>query len=72
MLSRITPHDNVVDDHSCDGWRKSNELRVCHKLQSTDSGQMQAFQDKLRAYFGHFSNSFQFFFLEVVVVQTWS
>ena len=32
MLSRVTPHDNIVGGHLCDECIKLNELIVCHKL----------------------------------------
>ena len=64
-----------------ESWNKPNRQRCAvlptwqyclWSLVSFNSGPIQALQDDLRAHCGQVSNLFEFFFLEVVVVQTWS
>ena len=41
-------------------------------VKSTNSGQKKACQDDFRTYIGQFSNHFQFFLFELMVIQAWS
>ena len=67
------PHDNIVGTHFCYECKKSIELSVCHRpenARSTNSSQIQEFQDSLRTYMGQFSDCFHFLLIEVVIIQT--
>ena len=79
------PHDNIVGNRWCDECKKSILLVVCHipesilwlilqacrpTIRSSNSCQVQAFQDNLWANFWQFSNWFEFLLLELMVIQT--
>ena len=78
MLSVITRVMNVGDQKNeafatCSAPFCDSSCKFVHgpkNVKSTNSGQVQAFQDNLWAYFREFSNWFQFLLLEVMVVQT--